>query len=508
MANTESWKSSFFSRKSFLGTARFKLPIVFGAALAGSLGLSAGIIYPNPFFSIDSSGILSTSGKIDTTNPFFRPLGTNGRTCNSCHLAASAWSITPADVHAKFDATKGMDPIFRTNDGSNCPSADVSTPRARSSAYSMLLNKAVLRIALPMPENAEFQIIDIDDPYNCPETTTSHPAFYRRPLPSTNLSFLSAVMWDGRETVFGAIAGKSLNLEQSLENQALDAITGHAQGNVPSTEQLAQIAEFEKAISTAQVFDVRAGRLDAGGAKGGPVALSQQNTYIGINDALGGDPTGAAFNPNVFTLYESWMHSHSLYRQSVARGEALFNNLPIPITGVAGLNDALKQPVIMGTCTTCHDSPNAGNHSFSVPLGIGTTAYPAEPALDLAGLPVYTVQCLATGETTQVTDIGRAMISGKCADIGKVKGPVLRGLAARAPYSITAEPRRWLMRLSFITSASILRSLRSKRRTWRRSFGRSELPMSPKKGDMGHSKFVGILSASLRSQRCQCDEGC
>ena len=26
------------------------------------------------------------------------------------------------------------------------------------------------------------------------------------------------------------------------------------------------------------------------------------------------------------------------------------------------------------------------------------------------------------------------MITGKCADIGRVKGPVLRGLAARAPY--------------------------------------------------------------------------
>jgi cytochrome c peroxidase len=26
------------------------------------------------------------------------------------------------------------------------------------------------------------------------------------------------------------------------------------------------------------------------------------------------------------------------------------------------------------------------------------------------------------------------MITGKCADIGKVKGPILRGLAARAPY--------------------------------------------------------------------------
>ena len=33
-----------------------------------------------------------------------------------------------------------------------------------------------------------------------------------------------------------------------------------------------------------------------------------------------------------------------------------------------------------------------------------------------------------------VTDPGRALISGKCADIGKVKGPILRGLASRAPY--------------------------------------------------------------------------
>jgi cytochrome c peroxidase len=35
---------------------------------------------------------------------------------------------------------------------------------------------------------------------------------------------------------------------------------------------------------------------------------------------------------------------------------------------------------------------------------------------------------------TQVSDIGRAMVTGKCADIGKFKGPILRGLAARAPY--------------------------------------------------------------------------
>jgi cytochrome c peroxidase len=156
--------------------------------------------------------------------------------------------------------------------------------------------------------------------------------------------------------------------------------------------------------------------------------------FVGINDSLGGDPSGNSFTPEAFTLYKPWASSPSLYRQSVARGEELFNTLPISITGVGGLNDALGQDVIMGTCTTCHDTPNAGNHSFSVPLAIGTTAYPAVSALDISGLPVYTVHCIANGKAVQVTDLGRALISGKCADIGKVKGPVLRGLAARAPY--------------------------------------------------------------------------
>ena len=59
------------------------------------------------------------------------------------------------------------------------------------------------------------------------------------------------------------------------------------------------------------------------------------------------------------------------------------------------------------------------------------------PVLDISGLPIFTLWCTSgplAGKTFQVTDVGRAMISGKCADIGKVKGPVLRGLAARAPY--------------------------------------------------------------------------
>jgi len=70
--------------------------------------------------------------------------------------------------------------------------------------------------------------------------------------------------------------------------------------------------------------------------------------------------------------------------------------------------------------------------SLAINIGV-TDAIPQGP-LDVAGLPVYTVVCNATSKIYNVTDIGRAMITGRCADIGKTKGPVLRALSARAPY--------------------------------------------------------------------------
>jgi cytochrome c peroxidase len=37
-------------------------------------------------------------------------------------------------------------------------------------------------------------------------------------------------------------------------------------------------------------------------------------------------------------------------------------------------------------------------------------------------------------ESFYTTDPGKALVSGNCADFNRVKGPILRGLAARAPY--------------------------------------------------------------------------
>jgi cytochrome c peroxidase len=131
------------------------------------------------------------------------------------------------------------------------------------------------------------------------------------------------------------------------------------------------------------------------------------------------------------TLFSAWAStSRTAAQQSIARGEALFNSKPITISGVGGLNDALDLPVFRGTCTTCHNDPNIGNHSTAVPLNIGI----ADASRRTPDMPLYTLRNGTTGEVVQTTDPGRALITGQWADIGKFKGPILRGLAARAPY--------------------------------------------------------------------------
>jgi hypothetical protein len=39
---------------------------------------------------------------------------------------AGSWTITPEELQARFARTDGLDPIFRTNDGSNCEGAHVA----------------------------------------------------------------------------------------------------------------------------------------------------------------------------------------------------------------------------------------------------------------------------------------------------------------------------------------------------------------------------------------------
>ena len=173
------------------------------AGMFAASGLStAGETDPRQLVSNDSTGqvrTFNTNGALDVDNPFFQDLGTNGRTCFTCHRPAQGWTITPESVQSRFTESRGLDPIFRTNDGSNCEAADVSTVGKRRAAFTQLLNRGLIRVGIDVPAGAEFVIDSVDDPYDCGAPLTG-ASMYRRPLPSTNLRFLSAVMWDGRES--------------------------------------------------------------------------------------------------------------------------------------------------------------------------------------------------------------------------------------------------------------------------------------------------------------------
>lgn len=393
------------------------------------------------------SATYSTAGAIDLTGPFFQSLGANGRSCASCHQPDDAWTVTPARLRERFDASNGTDPVFRLNDGAVSPLADVSTVSARRNAYALLLAKGLIRVGIGIPANAEFDLIAVQDPYGF--ANQSELSLFRRPLPATNLPFLSTLMWDGRETFLDPTSTDCVlgttkcfaSMHFDLADQANGATVGHAQAATPlSVEQREAIVAFETTLFTAQVFDDDAGMLTARKATGGPQFLSGQQFYFGINDVVSGDyRTHAAFDPDVFRLYDSWDTldrggadaGRDEARRAVARGQRLFNRKPITITGVKGLNDDFSVPVLQGTCTTCHDAPGVGNHSVPAPLDIGLVA----AARRTPDMPLYTLRHnTAPFETIAVTDPGRALITGKWNDIGKFKGPILHALAARAPY--------------------------------------------------------------------------
>ena len=151
----------------------------------------------------DDSGVLvtiSTNGFIDERNPFFRPLGSNGRSCVTCHQPQEGWTMTPKGLRERFDETQGTDPVFRLVDGADSPLADVSTRQAREKAYSMLLDKGLIRIGLADSADGRVRARRRRRPVRLRERAPSCRCSAAR-SPSTNLRFLSTVMWDGRETL-------------------------------------------------------------------------------------------------------------------------------------------------------------------------------------------------------------------------------------------------------------------------------------------------------------------
>jgi len=438
---------------------------------------------PQPEIDFDQTGLIESylpndpNGFVTHDNAFFtsRGITANGRSCITCHQPPTGWSVTPFTLQQRFINTSATDPVFDPVDGMNCPNAghDAGNLADLAAASSLLLNKGLFRIFLPLPTEVtctpgaaktctsgapvQFTVAVLHDPYGCENSrryglnaSTPMISVYRRPLPSTNLNFVTNaignIMWDGREA--------------TLETQASDATQVHGQApNPPTTAQIDQMVEFEGGdatlpgggIFTAQSAFFPVGDLTSDGATGGPVALSTDPTGIKGDPGVGGS--------TIFLMYEPWglltaTDFSDLYRESVARGEDLFDNFEFTISGVAGLNDVSRHaapnggPLVDATCGECHNQTYSGSdtakgaeHNIGL-TGDQPSAAPVTPDLPLFALTCTSgqyetaagIQAVTSPMTFLTTDPGVATITGLCFDIGKLKVPVLRGLASRAPY--------------------------------------------------------------------------
>jgi hypothetical protein len=197
-------------------------------------------------------------------------------------------------------------------------------------------------------------------------------------------------------------------------------------------------------------------------------------------------------NPNM-TTFQPWLNLPiddtditNVSRRRIAHGEDIFNNallnidLHDPNDEIRRDNEALAEQLgtITARCTSCHATNNIGNHpeaSFfarigsdsasilqalanrdhlldnfvtrtkmlpqyclrhvagpslpPVPDGVACGNYNGTPS---SCDPVRSSTCIPGDVIT--SDPGSAMTTGKWADIGRFKPPILRGLATRSPY--------------------------------------------------------------------------
>jgi cytochrome c peroxidase len=354
--------------------------------------------------------------ELHATNPFFKNLGTSGRTCESCHGLAGGFTTSMADEDWVFSG--GNAPLFNfTFDNGLCPTSDISTYQNKLAAMKLTIERGSTRGIQRVQPTHEYEIIAVSDPYNCAETSMTQFFTYRKPNPLTGVSQKTSVTWapapqpDMRATLKGLFVGAT----------QLHGATTY----VPTNDEQEEAADFMLFNYFAQSFDFVAGRLDDDGARGGPRHLAEQDWHLGINHAS----TGATTR-KVFDIYDAWIGAdvrgpwwnkiRAKRRALIAEGQELFN---------------FRENATGGTCSGCHNSPNVGTRSVYQLFDIG--------AVDIAdpGLARVTLRNKTTNETRIVNNLGRAAATGLWADIGKMAVPPLRGLSSRAPFFNSGQAR-------------------------------------------------------------------
>jgi len=423
-------------------------------------------------------GILNTAGAIDTRgHPFFEPIGTNGRACVTCHQPADAMSLAVDSIRARWEETGGRDPLFAAVDGQNCP----HLPSDARASHSLLLDRGLIRVFLPWPPQRrdgsaiepEFTLEVVRDPTGCNThaehgLTSPRPmvSVYRRPRPVANLKYVTAAEFgvgpfslkDAQPAARDPATRKLVNMnmmadarEPTLTTQAVSAALTHlAMPAAPAAAVLERIVSFESQVYAAQSWHAQAGDLTA---PGGPPALGPAALAAGRTSVLGNNTTAY-----VFPIGDVWRSlprtgdaphdAESAFRESVARGHDVFFLRTFWIKDAMHLNSVGLGNPVKRTCSTCHGMHMTGMDTANGWMDIGTTNLPWATETPVSPwaekqpeMPLFKITCDKAdaphpflGRVIYTQDPGRALITGRCNDVGTIVMQQFRGLAARAPY--------------------------------------------------------------------------
>ena len=394
-------------------------------------------------------GLLNSAGTMQTAgHPFFDPIGANGRGCVSCHQPSQAMSLAAANVDERWVDSAGRDPVFAAVDGANCP----TLPQDQKASHSIALERGAFRISLTFPAKdadgkifkPDFTIAVVKDPTGCnsgavygPAAVAPNISVYRRPRMAANFPQVPDQGGCGEDVKMAAIMADGR--EPTLKSQAIDASLSHLElKTAPNAAQLKQIVDFECQVFTAQSFDKLSWVITQDNS---PPGLGPQKVALAtqISDYLRSAGDGVP----VFKSFDGWKDApdpgsptEQAFRRSVARGADIFVNRHFDITGAVGVNSSAK--AVNGSCASCHDIAMSGMASARW-IDTGSTNQPW--AIAASDLPLFKITCNPDaaphpflGRVIYTQDPGRAMTTGKCADVGAITVQQLRGLSARAPY--------------------------------------------------------------------------
>jgi cytochrome c peroxidase len=177
-------------------------------------------------------------------------LRANGRACADCHMPTDSFQLSPASAEARFQLLQlrrrfnpsADDPLFRPIDAD-----DFRINGDQATDFSNLRQNGLVRITFPLPPNLRL----IDPATNAPSAETFVDVW--RSVPTVNDVALTGpdagIAWPRGPNTTG---GYQLDARRAtLQEQALGALTDHAQARIEPPQQLLDdLASFQRVLFT------------------------------------------------------------------------------------------------------------------------------------------------------------------------------------------------------------------------------------------------------------------